>query len=98
MNQRDAPTIARAALFAAKLGRRDEALSRVKAAQAMSKGDVLIQFQRVRVEALVGDQAQALTELARALDMGYSARNAAADDDLASLRESKQFQALVNKR
>jgi tetratricopeptide (TPR) repeat protein/tRNA A-37 threonylcarbamoyl transferase component Bud32 len=98
VNQQDAPTLGRAALYAAKLGKRDEALSRIRQAQAAAKGDVNIQFTRVRIEALVGSQAQALTELQRALEMGYSKRNAAEEDDLASLKQSPQFQALVNKR
>jgi tetratricopeptide (TPR) repeat protein len=97
VNQRDAPTLGRSALYAAKLGMSDEALSRVQRAQALAKGDVNIQVLLVRVEALVGDQARALTELARALAMGYSARNAAAEDDLASLRGLKRFQEMVNK-
>ena len=97
VNARDAPTLARVAVFEAKLGLADQATARIMQAQAIARDDAEIQYQRAVVEALLGRRDPALQQLTRALDLGYSARVAADDYDLVSLRSSDTFQRLMRR-
>ena len=97
VNDRDAEKLSRTAVFEAKLGMRDQALSRIARAQALARDDVEIQYRRAVVEAQIGHRDQALAELSRAIELGYSKKNAAEDDDLMVLRSSEKFRALVGR-
>ena len=98
VNKRDAEILARVAAFEAKLGLAEAASGHIAQAQAIARDDVQIQYKRAVVEAQIGHTDRAIDELSRALDLGYSARNAAEDYDLVSLRSSQRFRSLVNRR
>jgi tetratricopeptide (TPR) repeat protein/tRNA A-37 threonylcarbamoyl transferase component Bud32 len=98
VNRRDAEILARVAAFEAKLGLSEDADSHIAQAQAIARDDVQILYKRAVVEAQLGRANQAIEELTRALELGYSARNAAEDYDLVSLRSFERFRSVVNRR
>lgn len=98
VNERDAETVARVAVFEAKLGRLDQAAARIDQAVALAPNLPEVHYKRAVVNALRRDQSSALQALERALALGFSAREAREDFDLVPLRGTARYKALVGAR
>jgi adenylate cyclase len=98
INDKDARSMSRAAVFEAKLGLKHEASTQAAKAVALTPRDPEIQYKQAVVAALAGDKAGALRALGLALDLGYKAGDARTDYDLAAIKDSPEFTALLNNR
>jgi tetratricopeptide (TPR) repeat protein/TolB-like protein len=98
VNPKDAEALARVAVCEAKLGRLPEATRDATTAASLAPNLPEVQYKRAVVHALAGDRAAALDALQRALSLGFSVQEARADFDLATLKGSPQFDALVGSR
>src|SRR5262249_39024347 len=95
VNPNDAGARGRLAVLEAKLGRHDEAERQLNGALALNPASPQLMYYRAVVLALSGKRAQAMAALSDAIGRGYSVSSAREDDDLASLRELPEFQALL---
>ncbi len=91
VNPRDARTLGMVALLEAKLGRHIEASHHMRQAHDLAPKDGQVLFRRAVVHALAGQEADALKFLKLATEHGYSASEAAADDDLNGLKSLQEF-------
>jgi Flp pilus assembly protein TadD len=98
VNPRDAHAEAALALFLAKQGRIDEADRHLTSAAALGTPDATIWYRGAVVHTLAGRLPQALSDLDRAIQAGYSADQARTDDDLTPLREFPEFKRLTAAR
>ena len=73
-------------------------MSHAAQAVALSGHDPDIQYKQAVVFALVGDRRQALEALKQALALGIKAAVVSADYDLAALKGSPEFEAIVANR
>jgi tetratricopeptide (TPR) repeat protein len=96
VNEKDVRAMSRAAGFEAKLGLSAEARAHAARAVALAPRDPDVQFKRAVVATLVGDRATALKALDQALTLGYKASDAKNDYDLAAIKDSPEFIALLN--
>jgi tetratricopeptide (TPR) repeat protein/TolB-like protein len=97
VNDKDARAMSRAAVFEAKLGLKKEATAHAAQAVALAQRDPEVLFKQAVVAALNADRAAALSALEAALTLGYRADVARSDYDLAALKESPEFTALLNR-
>jgi eukaryotic-like serine/threonine-protein kinase len=95
VNPKDARTLGRLAVYEAKLGRRGAADRHVADALDLSPADADVLYRRAVVDALAGRRQAALGALREALARGFSTSQAAADEDLASLRRRPEFAAAM---
>jgi tetratricopeptide (TPR) repeat protein len=95
VNPRDPLQLSQCAVYLAKLGRSAEALELVSAAAAVGANNVDVVYGRAVVHALLGQQADAVLWLDRALSQGYSRALASGDDDLASIRTLPKVEAML---
>ncbi|MBZ5495212.1 MAG: tetratricopeptide repeat protein [Acidobacteriia bacterium] len=98
VNPKDSRTLALLALCEAKLGLREQSGRHAREAVALSPTDSEVLYKEAVVHSLAGQESEALAALRLALDHGYSARLARADDDLAAIKSSPRFQQLVSKK
>ena len=96
VNDKDARTMARAATFEAKLGLKTDAAAHAAQAVALAPRDPDVQYKQAVVAALIGDRPTALRALNEALTLGFKADDARNDYDLAGIRDSPEFAALLN--
>jgi adenylate cyclase len=96
VNSKDARSLSRAAGFEAKLGLKTAAAAHAAQAVALAPRDPEIQYKQAVVASLGGDHAAALAALGRALDLGYKAEDARTDYDLAAIKDSHGFAALLD--
>jgi serine/threonine-protein kinase len=97
VNDKDARTMARAATFEAKLGLKTEAAAHAAQAVVLAQRDPEVQYKQAVVAALIGDRPTALRALNEALTLGFKADDARNDYDLAGIKDSPEFAALLNK-
>jgi serine/threonine-protein kinase len=95
VNPNDANTLARIALWQAKVGDRAAAEEHIARALTMASGDADVLYYSAVVRALAGDSERALTSLEQAVKSGYSAQLAAKDPDLEAIRNTARFRALA---
>jgi adenylate cyclase len=96
VNNKDARSMSRAAVFEAKLGLKAEAAAHAAQAVALAPGDPYVQYKQAVVAALIGDRTAAFRALEQALTLGYKAEDARNDYDLATIKNSPEFSALLN--
>jgi Flp pilus assembly protein TadD len=95
INPNDATTLARVAVWKAKLGLRADAARDVRRAVQLNPSDAEILYRAAVVHALTRNSQAALIVLEDALKKGYSATLAARDHDLTSIRDIAQFRELI---
>ncbi len=95
VNSRDGKLISLQAVCEAKMDHRAVAIARIRQAIKAAPDDSEVLYQAGVVYALVGNPADAIAFLRKAIAHGYSTSVLAEDDDLSSLRKSAQFEALV---
>jgi tetratricopeptide (TPR) repeat protein len=98
VNPNDARTLMRLGVYEAKLGRPEAAEKDAARAVEISAGEPETLYRLATVLAINGKAEPALAALEAALKKGYGAAEAATDEDLASLRGSPRFRALVQTR
>ncbi len=96
VNPKSASTLAFLALYEAKLGLGAEAARHASEAFRLAPKDNEVIYKKAVVHALAGQRNEALDVLKQALELGYSARLAHADDDLAAIRTLPQFEKLLS--
>jgi serine/threonine-protein kinase len=96
VNATDARWMSRAAGFEAKLGLNAEASAHAAEAVALAPRDPDVQFKQAVVAALAGDSETALRALKQALSLGFKPDDVRNDYDLAGLKDSPEFAALLN--
>ena len=97
VNERDPRTLSRVAAFEAKLGLAEDAAAHASKAVALAPKDPDVQYKRAVVAAIGGDRDTALRALDQALTLGYKSNDAKNDYDLAGIRNSPEFAALLDK-
>jgi eukaryotic-like serine/threonine-protein kinase len=97
VNPRSAQVRANVGRYQARLGRHEEARRLLREARAMDPANVNITYAQAQAEALAGRPAEALRALDEALAAGYPAVIAGADPDMASVRDSARFAALLRR-
>ena len=95
VNPRDARSLALAAVVEAKLGAAADAQRHAAEAVALSPTSSDIWYKTAVVHALTARPDDALAALSRAMGMGFRAWEAAADEDLASLRTDARFVSMT---
>jgi tetratricopeptide (TPR) repeat protein len=95
VNPRDARALAMLAVYEAKLGRHAEARGHVQEALALGAGSAEVHYRAAVVYALGGRRGPAVEALEHALRNGYSLVLAQGDEDLAGLRTTEAYAALV---
>jgi len=95
VNPRDALTLAKLAVYEAKLGLDTEAQGHAERAATLAPEDPGVLYRRAVVHALAGRAGAALEVLGDALNAGYSAAFAGTDEDLEALRGRAAFAALL---
>ena len=90
----DAKRLGQLALYKAKLRRFDEASALVERAAEIEPLNTTLMYKKAAVHALIGNGAQALESLKRALNSGYSRAEAERDPDLESVRGTPEYEAL----
>jgi tetratricopeptide (TPR) repeat protein len=96
VNPNDALPLSIWGLCEAKLGRDEQAQRRARQAERVAPRDVDVLHRLAVVHAFAGRSRQAVDALRRALSFGLSPSEVAADDDFDSIRESPEFQSLLN--
>ena len=92
---RQAGTLAKYAVYAAKLGLGEEAVQYAEEAFKLSPENGTVLYKRAVVHALLGETQAAVNWLDRALQKGYSPSSAASDDDLRAIRALPQVAAML---
>jgi len=97
-NPRDAVTVAKLAVYEAKLGKSREAATDIARAIALAPTSADVLYREAVVLALSGKRDEGLRALEAALAHGYSVALAKDDDDLARLRSSSRYQKLISQQ
>jgi len=95
VNPRDARTMSSLALMEAKLGNFEEAVRLAEEAAVLAPSEAAVSFDKAVVQALAGHPRNAIETLGEAIEQGYGISEIREDDDLDSLREIPEFQALL---
>jgi serine/threonine-protein kinase len=98
VNPTDANAIATRATCLARLGRTREALRDAARAARLAPGDQDVQYQHALVLTIGGRTEEAVTALEAAVKSGYSVPLLRLDEDIAPLRRSPRFEALIARR
>jgi len=98
VNPADAEAIAELARFHARLGHAEVALRLRREAFLRDPRSVYVNYNAALVAALVGDVAEALSSLERAVALGYPPRLLPGDPAFAALRQDRRFEALLSPR
>lgn len=91
----DAKRLGQLALYKAKLRRFDESQALVDRATELEPRNTTLMYKKAAVYALIGNRERALESLKLALESGYSRAEAERDPDLESLRDSPEYEALL---
>jgi tetratricopeptide (TPR) repeat protein len=94
-NPRNAPVMARLALYYASEDQKDQALQYIARARNLDAGDVDLLFNQVLVESMIGDQPSALRDLRLALAQGLGLRQLESEPDLREFRESQAYRETI---
>jgi len=95
VNDRDTETLARHAVYDAKLGRSAKALRHARRASELAPESAMVLYKGAVVHSLLGRRGAAVEWLRRAIEKGYS-RSAARDDvDLESIKKAPEVAALL---
>jgi tetratricopeptide (TPR) repeat protein/TolB-like protein len=97
VNPRDTTTLAMVALYQSKSGNDARARDFIKRARAIDPKSPALLYYECVVHALGGRDAAALASLEKALEGGYSAREAAEDPELQQLAKSEAFGRLLRR-
>ena len=98
VDDRDAETLARHAVYDAKLGRSADALRHARRASELAPDSNTVLYKRAVVHSLLGQKVPAVEWLRRAIEKGYS-RSAAQDDvDLDPIKKMPEVSELLNAR
>jgi len=97
VNPQDAQTIALVALCEAKLGETDAAARHAAEATALAPDNKDVLFRSAEIAALTGDRARAIAYLDRAIAAGYPVALAREDDDLDTIRNTKEFSDILGR-
>ncbi len=97
VNPRDVTTLATLALYHAKTGNDARALELIRQARSLRPNSAALCYYEAVVHALGGREPEAVAALEKALDGGYSPREAAADPELAGLAQSDAFRQLLRR-
>ena len=95
MNPADAQNLAELAVYAMKTGRIESAVRQASEATRLTPTAQGVWWLASHVHAMAGNRAAALEALTRALALGRSKADAAAAEELASLRDDPTFRRLV---
>ncbi len=95
VNRRDPLLLTVLAVYSAKLGERETALSYLAEAESLGELPFHLKYQAAVVRALTGDIDGALRSLREAVEAGYPAEEAVRDRELAALRERPEFQQII---
>ncbi len=95
--QPDATRHGRAALYAARLGRRDEALRFLGQAQSVAGDDADFRFRAVLTSEALGDRESSLEHLEAAIELGYPQHLVESDPDLVLLRRDLRYHLIVSR-
>jgi len=96
VNPRSASVMGDLALYYAKKSDAPHARQYIRQARGIDPADLQLIYDQAEVEALAGNQAEALGALKEALEKGYSPEEARSDPELAGLRGLPEFERLVN--
>jgi tetratricopeptide (TPR) repeat protein len=95
VNRRNPLTLGSLAVMHAKVGEHDAALARVREAETLAPNDVQVMFYAAVVHALARRPDDALRQLRRAVDNGFSRTQIQQEEDFATLTTLPAFKALV---
>jgi len=96
VNPRSAGVMGDLALYYAKKSDAPHARQYIRQARGIDPADLQLIYDQAEVEALAGNQAEALGALKEALEKGYSPEEARSDPELAGLQGLPEFERLVN--
>lgn len=94
-NPQDANVMSDIGLAYAKTGNASQAVSFIRQARSIDKGNVSYVYAQAEIEAILGRKSDALNNLREALEKHYPAMYAAGDNDLKSLTTDPEFSALL---
>lgn len=97
VNPKDATTLAMVGLYQAKSGNDGRAMEYIRKARAVDSSSAALLYYEAVVHTLGGRTDAALASLQKALDGGYSAREAAEDPELAVLEKSPAFARMLHR-
>ena len=95
VNPRNALTLGSLAVLRAKVGEHPAALVRIREAESLAPNDVQVMFYAAVVHALAGRPDDALLQLRRAVDNGYSRTQIRDEEDFRTLSQLPAFKTLV---
>ncbi len=98
VNRRDPLLLTVLAVYSAKLGKREAALTYLAEAEFLGELPFHLKYQAAVVRALTGDIGGALESLKEAVEAGYPVEEAVRDRELAPLRKEPEFQQIVANR
>ena len=97
VNPRDADVAGRLALYYAKKGDIAQASDFIKRARAINPADASLIYNSAVVKTIGNQPAEAVKDLALAIQKGYSAKDAIQDPEFTSLHERPDYQALMKR-
>lgn len=96
INPNAARSVAALAVYLVKAGRNKEALARIAEARKLAPDDVQVTFRAAVVNALAGNQQEALKDIATAIERGYSVPSIQEEEDFRELRSNPTFVRLTS--
>ncbi len=96
-NPQNTDVLEQMALSYAKIGKAKEADTFINKARAIDKKNVNFIYDQARISALLGHTKEALKSLHEAIDAQFPCQSAADDADLASIRGTEEFKAMMAK-
>jgi serine/threonine-protein kinase len=98
INAKDPQILLGLALYSAKLGEHRQAAAYLARAGELIPGRATLYYQSAIIQELSGQRELSLRSLARALDLGYPADEAAREPELTALRGDVRYQQVLRKR
>jgi serine/threonine protein kinase/tetratricopeptide (TPR) repeat protein len=95
VNPRKAVTMSSLALYYAKEGKSTRALDFIRRARSIDESNVEIIYGEAVVQALAGQDREALMSLRQAFEKGYAVEDALANPELAKFQDLPEFKALL---
>lgn len=96
INPKSARNLGALAVYLAKAERKSEALAKISEAQNLAPDDVQVTMRAAVVNALVGNDQEALKNIATAIERGYSVRSIQEEEDFGELRRHPTFVRLTS--